>query len=136
MKKIVKQKDINSIIKKYNLSECEIDELEIVCREINNEKDEYIFDTSLSFYLSPNYPFANKDKYNAVAALLHYFGVKAQKETGMFFDETCTYLSLQLNAVSCWIKRMFRGMSYNDKRWTPKMYLADKCGLNTLELYN
>lgn len=136
MKKLVKDQDIKAIIKKYNLSEDEAYELNSICFDINTEIDMALYSTSLSFYLSPYYTFTkHQEKYDAIAALLHYFGTKIQKKVGPFFNETCQTLAETLNTAPRWIERMFRGMSYNNRRWSHKMYLADRCGLNTLELY-
>ncbi len=135
MKKLVKSQDIKTIIKRYNLSEDEAYELDNICFDINAEKDMALYSTSLSFYLSPYYTFKEtQERYDAIAALLHYFGTKIQKEVGPFFNETCQLLAVALNTAPRWIERMFRGMFYT-RRWSDKMYLADRCGLNTLELY-
>ena len=132
MKKLVKAQDIKAIIRKYNLSEDEAYELDNICFDINAEKDMEMYSTSLSFYLSPYYTFKeNKERYNAIAALLHYFGTKIQKDVGPFFNETCQTLAMALNTAPRLIERMF----YDNRRWGNKMYLADRCGLNTLELY-
>lgn len=136
MKKLVKSQDIKTIIKRYNLSEDEAYELDNICFDINAEKDMALYSTSLSFYLSPYYTFKeHQERYDAIAALLHYFGTKIQKEVGPFFNETCQLLAVALNTAPRWIERMFRGMFYTSRRWSNKMYLADRCGLNTLELY-
>ncbi len=136
MKKVVKPQDIKAIIRKYYLSEDEAYELDNICFDINAEKDMAMYSTSLSFYLSPYYTFnENKDRYNAIAALLHYFGTKIQKEVGPFFKETCQTLAMTLNTAPRLIERMFRGMFLDNIRWSHQMYLADRCGLNTLELY-
>lgn len=136
MKKLVKAQDIKAIIKKYNLSEDEAYELDNICFDINAEKDMAMYSTSLSFYLSPYYTFKeHQERYDAIAALLHYFGTKIQKEVGPFFNETCQTLAMALNTAPRLIERMFRGMFYCNRRWSDKMYLADRFGLNTLELY-
>lgn len=136
MKKLVKDQDIKAIIKKYNLSEDEAYELNSICFDINTEIDMALYSTSLSFYLSPYYTFKeHQEKYDAIAALLHYFGTKIQKKVGPFFKETSQTLAMALNTAPRLIERMLRGMSYNNRRWSHKMYLADRCGLNTLELY-
>ena len=136
MKRVVKAQDIKAIIRKYNLSEDEVYELDNICFDINAEKDMAMYCTSLSFYLSPYYTFnENKERYNAIAALLHYFGTKIQKEVGPLFEETCQTLAMTLNTDLRLIERMFRGMFLDNIRWSHQIYLADRCGLNTLELY-
>lgn len=135
MKKTVKDIDIRKMVKTYNLSDDEKFQLEEIVYDINHERHLNKYGTQLSFLLSPMCSFLTVDKYNAVAALLMYYGLKIQEEVGYFFDETSEALGNLLNCNPDWIKRIFRGMSFGNPRWQRKMYLADRCGLNTLELY-
>lgn len=133
MKKTIKTDDFKKIVKMFNLSEAEQIKLETLTREINMERKEYSFDTMFNFRMSPAYFEMDTSEYHAIASILMYFGLKVQKEVGPYFDETCTQLGVILNATAQWIARMFRGMSSN-LRWKDKMYLADRFGLNSLEL--
>lgn len=134
MKKIVKANDIRRMIKMFNLTEDEKFQLTDLSDDINSQKNDSMYTTRLSFIMSPYCHIENKDRDVAVSSLLVYFGLKVQKEIGPVFKETCEELGTMLNANPQWFERWFRGMSFNNQRWSKRVYLADRCGLNTLEL--
>lgn len=133
MKKTVKVSDIRRMVKMFNLSEDEQFWLSDICYDINAEQDKSRYSTRLSFLMSPEWSL-DSDRYNAIASILMYFGLKVQETIGQFFNETCNELGNVLNADPRWIARIFRGMSYSNSRWDSKVYVADRCGLNVLEL--
>lgn len=134
MKKIVKANDVRKMVKMFNLSEDEQYWLNDIADDVNAQKSESRYGTRLSFLMSPECCTLDADKYNAICSLLMYFGLKVQETVGQFFQETVDALALTLNANEQWIKRIFRGMSFANKRWDSKVYLAEQCGLNVLEL--
>ncbi len=134
MKKTVKASDIRKMVKMFDLSEEEQFYLNDIADDINDERKMASYNTQLTFMMSPNCCTLTKDRYNAIAAILLYFGLQVQKEVGPRFNETCDSLGQILNAAPRWIARIFRGMSYANPRWDKKVYVADRCGLNTLEL--
>lgn len=134
MKKTVKVSDIRKMIKMFGLSEEEQYWLNDIADDINDERKMPSYNTQLSFIMSPNCCTLNTERYHALASILLYFGLRVQKEVGPRFNETCEELGKVLNATPKWIARIFRGMSFSNPRWDKKVYCADRCGLNTLEL--
>ncbi len=134
MKKTVKVSDIRKISKMFNLSEDEQYWLNDVSNDINEERGKSKYCTQLSFILSPYCHIENKDRYHAICSLIIYFGLKVQEEIGTLFNETIQELSNILNADPQWITRYIKGMSYSNPRWDKRVYVADQCGLNVLEL--
>lgn len=120
------------MVKMFNLSEDEQWWLNDIADGINAERGESKYGTHLSFLMSPHCDTLNADRYNALCSILVYFGLKVQETVGTFFQETIDELSDILNADPQWLKRIFRGMSFSNKRWDSKVYLADRCGLNVL----
>lgn len=133
MKKTVKVSDIRRMVKMFSLSEDEQFWLNDICGDINEERGKSRYSARLSFLMSPSWSL-DSDRYNAIASILLYFGLKVQETVGQFFNETCEELGNVLNADPTWIARIFRGMSYSNHRWDRKVYVADRCGLNVLEL--
>ncbi len=134
MKKTVKTNDIKRMVKMFNLSEDEQYWLDDISDDINQERSMNRWETHLTFLMSPSCCTLDSPRYNAIASLLVYFGLEVQKEIGQFFNETCQELGNILNAEPRWIARIFRGMSYSNPRWDKKVYVADRCGLNVLEI--
>lgn len=135
MKKTIKKADINKMIKAYNLNEDEQFYLNDLAMEIDEaKKKESKYDSYLSFIMSPYCFHDTAERSTAICAILHYFGLKVQEEIGTFFNETVEALGNLLSCNPEWIKRFFRGMSFNNPRWQGKVYVADRCGLNVLEL--
>lgn len=134
MKKLIKTSDIKKMVKAYGLSGEEVFWLEDISHDINSEMNLPRYDTMLSFLCSPNCFSLNPPRYDALASILHYFGSKTLQVTGLKFHETCEELGRMLNATTAGIERIFRGMSFTNKRWSNLVYVADKCGLNSMEL--
>lgn len=134
MRKLVKVRDIRNIVKMFNLSEDEEYWLKDITDNINEERNMSRYTTHLTFLMSPACQTLTPERYAAIASMLIYFGIKAQKQVGHLFSETCGTLGIELNADPQWIARIFRGMSYNNPRWNKRVYVADRCGLNVLEL--
>lgn len=134
--KRIKAKETNKMIRVYKLDDNYSDALKSVVEEINDsiKNKELQCESWLTWRMSPECVTNSKEKETAIEVLLHYYGLQFQSEHGCNFDKISFELSRFLNCSFTWIQRYFRGMSYFNPRWKDRVYVADRCGLNCLEL--
>ena len=149
MKKILTKTDIKAIVKAYNLSEAEQDELNSYAQEINDEQRngyDTISATHCALFSSLPREFRGAwaaDLDAAATAAVLYIAKRIQHgkfEAGELYGEahSLTGISRQLayllGETAETFKWFFIGL-YSQPRWSKAVYTAHKCGLDELVIY-
>lgn len=129
--KTIYAKDIKAMVKKFNLNEDESWYLNDIASEINRSKKVCVELSELLIYGS-----SNKDKTNAINALLVFFGAKVQKENDlrMKLNETVWKISEVLKGNSYEIGRWLKNISMIKDRFGKYVECSTTYGLNYLEI--
>lgn len=143
MKKILTKTDIKAIVKAYNLSEAEQDELNSYAQEINDEQRngyDTISATHCALFSSLPREFRGAwaaDLDAAATAAVLYIAKRIQHGkfgAGELYGEAHSQLAYLLGETAETFKWFFIGL-YSQPRWGKAVYTAHKCGLDELVIY-
>ena len=124
--------DIKKMVKKFELTEDEVEYVTDLATAINKEKSDLCEDIQITLL----YGSYSKSKRNAVRALLVYFGAKAQKENELYrkLDRTCWEIAKRLKCGSYQVMQWFKGIACTKDRFGKYVECSDTFGLNYLEI--
>lgn len=130
--KTIYAKDIKAMVKKFGLTEDESWYLKNISNSINSERTDICEDIQYTLL----YGSSDKDKTNAINAMLVYFAAKVQKENDlhMKLDETIWRLGKALKCGSYQVMQWLKGISCTKDRFGKFVECSDRFDLNYIEI--